>query len=162
MKNPQSRSKSHVVDSFFVFMLFSVFAICAILLIAFGANIYKKTVTNLEEHFNVTTSVAYIEEKFRQCDGQDAFSVVKFGDGNAFQINRTINDIDYCTYIYKYDNYLKELHTKADSSLSPTAGQNLLEIQSFDVVSNGPQSYTFMITDINSNSVSVTCNSKCD
>lgn len=153
---------SHVIDSFFVFTLFSIFAICAILLIAFGANIYKKTISNLEEHFNVTTSMAYIEEKFRQSDVSDAFSVTEFGDGNALAIESVVNDTDYITYIYKYDNHLKELHMKAENTLSPNAGQNLLEIRYFRVVDNNDGSFTFTITDINQNSLTVTCYSRCD
>lgn len=153
---------SHVIDSFFVFMLFSIFTICAILLIAFGANIYKKTITNLEEHFNVTTSMAYIEEKFRQSDSANAFSVEEFGDGNALMIKSTVNDVDYHTYIYMYDNHLKELHTKADNTLNPSAGQNLLDIKHFNVVKNSDDSYSFTVIDINGNSLKVKCYSKCD
>jgi len=158
----EKRETSHVIDSFFVFMLFSIFAICAILLIAFGANIYKKTISNLEEHFNVTTSLAYIEEKFRQSDISDAFSVTEFGDGEALAIKSIVNETNYITYIYKYDDHLKELHMKADNTLSPNAGQNLLEIQSFKVIDNNNGSYTFTITDINQNSLTVTCYSRCD
>lgn len=158
----EKRETSHVIDSFFVFMLFSIFAICAILLIAFGANIYKKTISNLEEHFNVTTSMAYIEEKIRQSDVSDAFSVTEFGDGNALAIESVVNDTDYITYIYKYDNNLKELHMKAENTLSPNAGQNLLEIRYFRVVDNNDGSFTFTITDINQNSLTVTCYSRCD
>ena len=33
----------HIVDTLFVLTLFAVFAICSMLLIAFGANIYQKT-----------------------------------------------------------------------------------------------------------------------
>lgn len=158
----EKRETSHVIDSFFVFMLFSIFAICAILLIAFGANIYKKTISNLEEHFNVTTSMAYIEEKFRQSDISDAFSVTEFGDGNALMIKSVVNEANYITYIYKYDNHLKELHMKADNTLSPNAGQNLLEIKYFRVDDNNDGSFTFTITDINQNSLTVTCYSRCD
>lgn len=153
---------SHVIDSFFVFMLFSIFTICAILLIAFGANIYRKTITNFEEHFNVTTSIAYIEEKFRQCDNADAFSVVEFGDGNALMISSTVNDIDYHTYIYMFDGHLKELHTKADNTLNPGAGQNLLDVKFFNVVQNSDSSYTFTVIDVNNNPLKVSCYSKCD
>lgn len=158
----REHESAHVIDSFFVFMLFSIFAICAILLIAFGANIYKKTVSNLEEHFNVTTSLAYIEEKFRQSDDSDAFSVIEFGDGNALLIQNTVNDVDYNTYIYKYDDHLKELRTKADNDLNPEAGQNLLYIKSYNVKSDGNGSFTFTITDANLNSRTITCVSKCD
>lgn len=158
----EKRETSHVIDSFFVFMLFSIFAICAILLIAFGANIYKKTISNLEEHFNVTTSMAYIEEKFRQSDISDAFSVTEFGDGNALMIKSVVNETNYITYIYKYDDHLKELHMKADNTLSPNAGQNLLEIKYFRVDDNNDGSFTFTITDINQNSLTVTCYSRCD
>ena len=152
----------HVVDTLFVFLLFTIFTICAVFLIAFGANIYKRTITNFDEHYNLTTSVAYIQEKFRQCDEADSCVVVPFGESDALRITSYNNDIEYYTYIYEYDGCLKELYTKSDNQLSPKAGQNLLEINRLFI--DNSQSGIFNITIIDSylRSVTVTCSSKCD
>lgn len=158
----KSHDNRHVVDNLFVLTLFAVFAICAVFIIAFGANIYKKTVNNLEEHFNLTTSVAYIREKFRQNDSSNAFCVASFGDGNALLINTEVNDINYQTYIYKDSGYIKELSVKEGSNVAPKAGQNLLPIDDMIVNNLGNNQYGFRIIDTNGNVREFVCTSKCD
>ena len=69
------------------------------LLIAFGANIYQKTINNYEEHFNISTSVAYINEKIRQNDDSGAIELSSFGSSDAFRITSYYNDVKYYTYI---------------------------------------------------------------
>lgn len=162
MRRRNSHDIRHVVDSLFVFLLFALFTICAIFLIAFGANIYKRTITNFEEHYNLTTSVAYIQEKFRQCDTTDCCIVIPFGDGDALRISTYANDIEYYTYIYEDEGYLKELYIKADNALAPKAGQRLLEIRNLKILDKGDGEYAISIIDSNLHSASVTCSSKCD
>lgn len=152
----------HVVDNLFVLVLFAVFAICAVFIIAFGANIYKKTVNNLEEHFNLTTSVAYIREKVRQNDSSEAFSVDSFGDGNALLIDNEVNGINYRTYIYKDSGYIKELSVKEGSNVAPKAGQKLLPINDLVIKDLGDNRFSFKILDTNGNVRTFVCSSKCD
>ena len=118
----------HIVDTLFVLTLFAVFSICSMLLIAFGANIYQKTINNYEEHFNISTSVAYINEKIRQNDDSGAIELSSFGSSDAFRITSYYNDVKYYTYIYMDDGYLKELYAKSESKLSPKAGKKLLKL----------------------------------
>jgi len=152
----------HIVDTLFVLTLFAVFAICSMLLIAFGANIYKKTVNNFEEHFNIYTSVSYITEKIRQSDNTDAIDIVDYGDSTAFRISSMHNRKDYYTYIYMDDGYLKELYVKADNTLNPKAGNKLLPIQFFNVECDENGFFIFKITDIYGSTISVNISSKCD
>ena len=158
----QRIENKHIIDTLFVLTLFAVFALCSMLLIAFGANIYQKTVSNYEEHFNITTSVAYITEKLRQGDDSNAIDMISFGDGNAFRILSTYNDTDYYTYIYMDDGYLKELYAKADKTLSPRAGKKLLPINSFKLTKDEYGVFTYTITDMYNSSMTVNATSKCD
>ncbi len=152
----------HIVDTLFVLTLFAVFAICSMLLIAFGANIYQKTINNYEEHFNISTSVAYINEKIRQNDDSGAIELSSFGSSDAFRLTSYYNDVKYYTYIYMDDGYLKELYAKSESKLSPKAGKKLLPINSFDisVIDNGL--FTYTITDMYDSTMTVNITSKCD
>lgn len=152
----------HIVDTLFVLTLFAVFAVCSMLLIAFGANIYQKTVDNMEDHFNIYTSVTYISEKIRQGDSSSSLEVVDFGDGNAFKIASNIEGTDYLTYIYMYDGYLKELYIKADNPLEPKAGQKLLPVSRFDITSEATNLYSYTITDNNGSTLVMKVSSKCD
>lgn len=152
----------HIVDTLFVLTLFAVFAICSMLLIAFGANIYQKTINNYEEHFNISTSVAYINEKLRQSDDSNAIELIDFGSSDAFRISSSFNDTDYYTYIYMDDGYLKELYAKAENELSPKAGKKLLPINSFDINVSKEGLYTYTITDMYDSTMTVNVTSKCD
>ncbi|MCR5798656.1 MAG: DUF4860 domain-containing protein [Lachnospiraceae bacterium] len=152
----------HIVDSLFVFMLFALFATCSVLLIAFGANIYEKTVANFDEHYNLTTSAAYVQEKFRQCDTADSCVVIPYGDCSALRISSYINETEYYTYIYKDDGYLKEMNTKADNKLMPKAGQRLLPITDLSVDDLGNGKFVISIKDDKASEITFTCTSKCD
>lgn len=152
----------HIVDTLFVLTLFAVFAVCSMLLIAFGANIYQKTVDNMEDHFNIYTSVTYISEKIRQSDSASSLEVVDFGDSDAFKISSNVDGTDYLTYIYMNDGYLKELYIKADHKLEPKAGQKLLPITRFDITEESPGLYSYVITDDNDSTLVMKISSKCD
>lgn len=152
----------HIVDTLFVLTLFAVFAICSMLLIAFGANIYQKTVNNYEEHFNIFTSVAYINEKLRQGDASDAIELVDFGASQAFRLSSFYNDTEYYTYIYLDNGYLKELYVKADNSLSPKAGKKLLPINAFKAQKSDSGAFIYTITDIYNSTLTVHISTKCD
>lgn len=158
----RSIENKHIVDTLFVLTLFAVFVICSLLIIAFGANIYQNTTNNLEEHFNITTSTAYINEKLHQCDASDAIDIIQFGDSDAFRIHSIIDDTEYYTYIYLHDNYLKELYTKADNDLGPEAGKNLLPVNRFNISEQSPGLYSYLITDSHDSTLVVKISSKCD
>lgn len=71
----QYRNDSHhVVDILFVLALLCVFAVSAMILIILGANIYKVTVSHMNDNFSSRTSYAYIVQKIRQ--HEDRKSVV--------------------------------------------------------------------------------------
>lgn len=162
MRNRHVVESRHIVDTLFVLTLFAVFAVCSMLLIVFGANIYQKTIDNMEEHFNISTSVTYITEKLRQSDDSGAIEVVDFGDSDAFRISSTIDDTDYYTYIYMDNGYLKELHVKADKDLGPKAGQKLLPVTHFEISEQSDGLFSYMITDSNNSTMIMKVSTKCD
>lgn len=155
MRNKHTPNNKHIVDTLFVLTLFAVFAVCSMLLIAFGANIYQKTINNVDEHFNLSTSVTYVSEKLRHGDDSGAIDVIPFGDSNAFRISTTIDGITYYTYIYQNDGYLKELYTKSDNSLGPNAGQKLLPISEFVISEQSDGLYSYTITDLSNSSMNM-------
>lgn len=162
MRRRRTIENRHIVDTLFVLTLFAVFAVCSMLLIAFGANVYQKTINNMDKHFNITTSVTYITEKLRQGDDAGAIDVVSFGDGDAFRIASCVDDIDYYTYIYMDGGYLKELYVKADKDLAPKAGQKLLPITHFEIAKRDEGLFSYMITDSNNSTMIMKVCTKCD
>ena len=130
MKNKDYR---HIVDILFVISLFCTFVLSAIFLISIGANIYSNTMENMDGNFSSRTAVAYLTEKVHQSDENDAISVGEFEGHKSLILSSFVNDTEYLTYIYEHDGKLKELTKRSDISLSPGAGQEIIEIKSFQI-----------------------------
>lgn len=139
----------HMVDILFVIALFCVFAISALMLVMIGSNVYKKTVENMDQNYNTRTSFAYITEKIRQFDSQDAISVGFIEDTDTLILTTFANDTIYNTYIYMYDGYLKELFVKSDTAISLESGQNILPISDFHLIAINEHLYQFTLTSEN-------------
>ena len=133
-----------MVDVLFVVTLFAVFAICALMLVIIGADVYKKTVSSMDTNYASRTAYAYISEKIRQLDEKDAIEVCSFGDGDAIFIERDIKDRKFYTCLYLYDGSLMELFTDTPELLGPEAGSRIMDMTSFSVSKEGNLYYIRM------------------
>lgn len=129
----EDRQQRHIIDILFVLALFGIFALSAIFLITIGANIYGKTMTNMENNFDTRTALAYITEKVRQSDLENQISVGELDGCPALIISSGTEDNQYKTYLYEYQGSLKELMMKQDIQLSPSAGQDILAVSDFEL-----------------------------
>lgn len=130
----EEKQQRHIIDIIFVLALFCLFALSAVFLITIGADIYGKTVDNMESNFNTRTALAYITEKVRQSDAGEQISVGEFSGQTALIITSRISDTDYNTYIYEYNGYLKELMCRKDVVPGAEAGQDILEVSEFKLM----------------------------
>lgn len=152
------KQQRHIIDTLFVITLFCVFALSAIFLITIGANIYGKTVNNMEDNFNSRTALAYVTEKMRQSDSSDSFSIGTYYECPALIISSKIANTQYYTYLYEYNGYLKELMIREGITLDPDTGQNIIAVSDFrltqinehlmncTITLNNNQSYNLYIT----------------
>lgn len=127
----EQKQQRHIIDIIFVLALFCLFALSAIFLITIGADIYGRTVDNMEGNFNTRTALAYVTEKVRQSDVEGQVLIGEFNGHQALVITSRVSDIDYNTYIYEYNGCLKELMCRQDVVLGPEAGQDILEVSEF-------------------------------
>lgn len=134
MKNNHGDNNRHVVDILFVLALFGVFAASALMLVTFGANVYKKTVANMNDNFTERTAYSYVMEKIRQNDSNDMISVEEIEGVPALAFTQSSGEEEFCTYLYLYDGQLKELFVRK-SSFSGTnilsAGQDIMPMSAF-------------------------------
>ena len=122
----------HMIDLLFVLSLFCVFAVSSVVLILFGADIYNKTVSSINDNYASRTSVAYITEKIRQSDIYDS---VRIDDSLGYErllMARNINGMEYATSLYEYDGYLYELFARTDIELPIDAGQQVIALTALD------------------------------
>ena len=112
------KSRSHQADSFFVMLLFFLFALTAFILVLIGVKQYKSTANAMNYNYEVRTATSYLREKVRQNDSDAAISVETINGTKALCLKNTINDIVYNTFIYYYDGSLRELYVQDGSSYS--------------------------------------------
>ncbi len=129
----EKMQRRHTIDILFVLILFTAFALCALILVIMGANIYDHTVDNMDTNFTQRTSYAYVTEKFRQNDVNASVSIGSFDDYDALVFSSEIDGTIYETYLYAYENSLMELFTKQGTVLPAKAGNSILQIDSFSV-----------------------------
>lgn len=128
-----TKQQKHTIDVLFVISLFCIFALSSIFLISIGANIYRKTIQHMDSNFNTRTAVAYITEKVRQSDVHQQVHAGFLEEHPAIILTSEHADTLYQTYIYEYQGSLRELMMRVDTPLSASAGQEIVDVQCFDV-----------------------------
>lgn len=123
----------HMIDLLFPVALFFVFALSALTVLLIAARIYQSTTERSSLHYTSRTSLSYISEKLHQSDQAGAVSLGSFDGCDALIIQQTHNDNTYYTYIYSYDNRLRELFVKAGVDASASSGREILEVQDFSM-----------------------------
>ena len=127
------RQKSrHMIDILFTLALFGVFAICALMVVMMGAEVYRKGVQDMQNNFDTRTSLSYIATKLRRGDTEGAVSTPKLNGEDALMIEENIDGIKYATWIYCYDGKLREVFTLKELMPNLTDGQPIMEIDSVE------------------------------
>ena len=132
--NTKSDNNRHVVDVLFVLAIFGVFAASSLMLVTIGANVYKKTVSNMNHNFSERTAYAYVMEKIRQNDSYETISVDEIDGTPALTFTKTNGEDTFCTYLYLYEGQLKELFVRKDSFGGTnilSAGQDIIPMSAF-------------------------------
>lgn len=148
----------HIVDVLFVLALFCVFAISALMLVTIGANVYQKTVNNMDTNYSSRTAFSYVTEKIRQNDETQTISVGSLEDRPAIVLTQEIDDRLFHTYLYEYEGYLTELFTSADLNLGGDilkAGHQLIPLEDFAITQINPSLYYFELSTTKEQSVSL-------
>lgn len=127
------KSQKHNIESAFVLVLFAVFAVTVVAVLALGADSYRKLVERDEESYNRRIITSYICAKVRENDSIGAVEVGGFSkadtpDGiDTLHMYQTIDGEVYDTRIYYYNHSIYELLTLADIEINPDAGSPVLE-----------------------------------
>lgn len=136
-----------IVDIIFMITVFGVFMLSALFVVLFGAKIYKKTAHDMSVNFSSRTSLAYVTEKLHQHDHKNGIEIIEDASEPILKMSQFVNSDEYCTYLYEYDGYLKELTVRGDVDLVKSAGKNILKLNSFGVTRVSDSLYRFNIED---------------
>ena len=124
--------RSTKIDSVFVIALFTMFAVTAFLLILIGAKQYQHTADTMDSNYDSRTISSYLTEKIRQSDSQGQVSIQKLEGIDSLAIETIENEIAYITYIYYYDNALREIVVNDQSVFSLSTGQEIIKTGGFE------------------------------
>ncbi len=152
--NFAKRNKS-IVDFLFILALFGAFAVTALFVVLFGAQVYRSTVSNMNTNFEKRTAMSYLTEKIRShdytggADVADLHSLREDGEHSVLKLYQNVGDKRYVTYLFVSDGYLKEFTTDENYDFDYTTGANILAIKDFSVRKESDALYHFNITDTN-------------
>lgn len=109
-----------------VFLTFALFAVCVLLVLLSGADVYRRLTETGEARYARRTAVQYITTRVRQ--GQ-ATEVGSFGGNDALIFRETVNGKHYLTRVYCHEGSLRELFTPETGDFSPAEGEILLPVE---------------------------------
>lgn len=145
----QENKQVHAVDFLFTLALFCIFAVTAFFVLFIGADIYQSTASNLGENSDAVTTMTYISEKVRQGDTADALSIETVEDVPVLALTSEVDKIAYVTYIYEWDEQLKELYCRKDTSVSLSGGETISSVSDFSIEEINEHLYRISLTDHN-------------
>ena len=125
--------ETHRIDSIFIMLLFFLFALTAFVLIMSGVRQYKATANAMDYNYEIRTVTSYLREKTRQNSSNSSISIETIDGTNALCLKSTIKDNVYNTYIYYYDDSLREMYIQDGTPFTLNLGQQIVTISGFDM-----------------------------
>lgn len=130
----QSRNEqAHVLGILFPLLLFCLFASCAFLVVMTEAGVYQETARNMEDTYSTGTALTYVAEKIHSHDREGDILLTDMGGETALLLLDETDGEQYETYIYPAGNHLYELVVKAGTQVSPSMGEEILEVKDFAI-----------------------------
>lgn len=139
--------RRHMIDFLFPVALFFVFALSAVTLILLAAGIYRTTTEHSSFQYSARTGLAYLSEKIRQCDENGGVSLGTLDGCDALILEQQYGDDVYRTYIYTWEESLRELFIKDGVEASAENGRTILEVRDFTVEQLTERLFRFQCTD---------------
>jgi len=127
------------IDTIFVLIVFSIFAISVLMVLMFGASIYRNVNELSRMNESEQTALAYIWTKTKNSDNAESISIGDFNGIPSLFITQNFGGIDFRTAIYHYDGWLFELFSEAELEFSPADGSRIVMVDdlSFETVDSG-------------------------
>jgi hypothetical protein len=146
--------QNHMIDFLFPVLLFFIFTLSALSVLLMAANVYQSTTEQSLMNYTSITSLSYISEKIHQNDEAGAVTIGKLDGQDALILKHTGEEETYCTYIYVYDQELREFFAKEDADVSVSSGRTILTVEDFSMEQVKDGLFRFSCTDTDGNSAS--------
>ena len=142
-----TKPRRHIVDSLFIISLLFLFVFSAILLIALGGSVYKRSIKVALNNSQKRVASSYVLQKIRQGDENGEIFIGSVSDTPAIIIDNNINGQKYYTCLYVHEGYLMELlasetalikkdKNSRDFEITKSSGQKITKLQNMTLKSN--------------------------
>lgn len=111
-------------------LVFTVFALCVLLVLLTGAGVYRNLVQKGEDSYASRTAAQYVITRVHQA--QDV-SVEPFGGVDALVLREQTEDGVYLTRVYCQGGFLRELYSPESAQLAPGDGEAVLPMQKLEL-----------------------------
>lgn len=127
--------KKHTINIVFTLALLGIFAMSALFVAVLGAQVYGKTVDNMDSNYNTRNSLVYISEKIKQSPGR-TISIDEVDGEQALVLSQKVNGKDYESWIFSNGGKLKEVMIPKGNKVKGMDGQEIMDITKFSVEVN--------------------------
>lgn len=124
------KQKQFKISGIMALLLFAVFAVCVLIVLLNGANVYNRLVKRDKYSYDSRTAAQYFITRVRQADSLDGIRIEDFDGNDALILSDDIDGEIYETRVYFYDGYIRELYTLSGSEILPEYGTQVLEAKS--------------------------------
>lgn len=107
-------------------IVFTVFAVCVLMVLLYGAHSYKGMAARGEESFRLRTARQYVATRVRQAE---TVTAEDFSGCDALTIREQTGGTGYITRVYLYDGYIRELYCAESAALSPQDGEKIIRAE---------------------------------
>ena len=152
----------HMFDLLFILALFCVFAASGLFIVIIGSKVYKSTINQMQDNYQTRTSLSYVCEKIRQNDTKNALSIETINHTTVLVLTQNYEDTPIKTYIYQQEGFLKELFITENQIPDLSSGQNIMEIEDFEIEKIEPHLYHFISTDTSGRTTDIYLSPKCE
>ena len=121
----------HTIDVVFVLVLFCVFSMSLLFVLMTGARVYKDIKTSLEGQYTSQTCINYLSAKLRHYNDGNSIEISEIDGIPALCLSDTFEGVEYNTYVYYKDGYVRELLAGPDFEADSDAGDTIIEVDSF-------------------------------
>ncbi len=130
-----TRGQSTQSTSYFTIGTVALFLVGFLLLVFFGAHIYRDTVAGQYGNMDTRSQLSYLVTTVRDNDTRGAVTVEGAAEAPILVVRDGTSG--YAFRIYLHDGQLIEDFAETDAPLSPEAGQVIGETETFDVKKDG-------------------------
>ncbi len=139
--------QDHMVNIMLPVALLLLFAVSALAVLLFATRAYQSIVRNSAHNDASRTTLSYVSEKIHRSDNRGEISLGTVEGRDVLLLRQEHGEDRYDTYIYVYDQELKELFVKEGTSVSLSSGRTVMEVERFDMESLGHGLLRFTCTD---------------